>query len=140
MKDGHAEGGLQALLARDLAATSLLTLYCHAADARSESPILGDAKSAEIVASIYPILAASASPFARYLTCQGLDSHLITHIAMRATRYDTYVKDFLSRHPDGVVVDIGSGLDSRFQRIDNGWVAVLRSRPARGHGCPASVL
>lgn len=35
---------------------------------------------------------------------------------------DRYTRDFLSRHPDAVVVHIGCGLDSRFERVDNGRV------------------
>ena len=35
---------------------------------------------------------------------------------------DRYVRDFLGRHHDGVVVHIGCGLDSRFERVDNGQV------------------
>jgi O-methyltransferase involved in polyketide biosynthesis len=97
MKDGLREGRLHGLLAQNIASTSLLTLYCHAADARSNRPILGDMKSAEIVDSIHSILAASEFPFAQYLTQQGPDSRLIMHITMRARRYDTFVRDSLSR-------------------------------------------
>ena len=35
---------------------------------------------------------------------------------------DRYTRDFLGRHPDAVVVHIGCGLDSRFERVDNGRV------------------
>jgi O-methyltransferase involved in polyketide biosynthesis len=35
---------------------------------------------------------------------------------------DRYARDFLSRHPEAVVVHIGCGLDSRFERVDNGLV------------------
>ena len=30
------------------------------------------------------------------------------------------VRDFLSRHPEGTVVEIGAGLNTRFERLDNG--------------------
>ena len=35
---------------------------------------------------------------------------------------DRYARDFLSRHPEAVVVHVGCGLDSRFERVDNGRV------------------
>ena len=35
---------------------------------------------------------------------------------------DRYAREFLSRHPEAVVVHIGCGLDSRFERVDNGQV------------------
>jgi O-methyltransferase involved in polyketide biosynthesis len=49
------------------------------------------------------------------------------NIALRAREFDRAVRAFLEQHPDGVVVDIGCGLDTRFERIcseqpDNGRV------------------
>jgi O-methyltransferase involved in polyketide biosynthesis len=35
---------------------------------------------------------------------------------------DRYARDFLNHHPDAVVVHIGCGLDTRFERVDNGQV------------------
>jgi O-methyltransferase involved in polyketide biosynthesis len=43
-------------------------------------------------------------------------------VIMRMNKFDNYVRDFLSRNPDAVVVHIGCGLDSRFDRVDNGQV------------------
>lgn len=39
---------------------------------------------------------------------------------LRALQFDAWVKDFLGRHPQGVVVDVGAGLNSRYERTDNG--------------------
>jgi len=41
-------------------------------------------------------------------------------ILMRARQFDTFARDFLGIHPDGLVVDIGCGLDTRYFRLDNG--------------------
>ncbi len=41
---------------------------------------------------------------------------------MLTREMDRYARDFLSRHPEAVVVHIGCGLDSRFDRVDNGLV------------------
>jgi O-methyltransferase involved in polyketide biosynthesis len=46
---------------------------------------------------------------------------------MRARQFDRYAQDFLSRNAEGIVVDIGCGLDTRPNRIDNGqnlWVGL----------------
>jgi len=51
-----------------------------------------------------------------------LDRKLVVHIAIRAKKYDEYARDFLKKYPDGVIVNIGCGLDSRFLRVDNGKV------------------
>ncbi|MDD1682858.1 MAG: class I SAM-dependent methyltransferase [Methanoregula sp.] len=106
----------------DVAATSLITLYCHAIETRSDNPILADGKSVEIAAELDKALSRSEQPLARTLVSRTLDKNLVIHIAIRAKKYDDYVRDFLSRFPDGVVVNIGCGFDSRFLRIDNGRV------------------
>ena len=106
----------------DVAATSLITLYCHAIETRSDDPILVDPKSAEIAAELDKTLSRSEQPLAKALVDGMLDKNIVIHIAIRAKKYDAYVQEFLARHPDGVVVNIGCGLDSRFLRIDNGRV------------------
>ena len=40
--------------------------------------------------------------------------------AVRSTNMDRYVQDFLKREPDGVVVQLGCGLETTFYRNDNG--------------------
>jgi len=45
---------------------------------------------------------------------------LLVMIAVRTKVFDSCVRDFLSREPDGVVVNLGCGLDTRFTRMDNG--------------------
>jgi O-methyltransferase involved in polyketide biosynthesis len=39
---------------------------------------------------------------------------------MRAKRIDEYIRGFLVRFPEGVVLHLGCGLDTRFFRVDNG--------------------
>jgi O-methyltransferase involved in polyketide biosynthesis len=104
----------------DVSATSLVTLYCHAIDARSARPILADSRSVEIAAELTRMLSPPAGSLEKALVSGTLDPRLVVHIALRARRYDDYVRVFLARHPDGVVVNIGCGLDSRFERTDNG--------------------
>jgi O-methyltransferase involved in polyketide biosynthesis len=43
-------------------------------------------------------------------------------VPIRAKKIDSYVHAFLQEHPDGVVLHLGCGLDTRFQRLDNGKV------------------
>ncbi len=116
-RDQHA-----AFTLSEVSFTSFLTLYCHAIDAQSQSPILGDTKSLEIATTLDKTIAGSDDPLARDLLSRRIRGSLVTHIAMRARRYDEYVRDFLTRSPGGVVVNLGCGLDPRFTRIDNGAV------------------
>jgi len=43
-------------------------------------------------------------------------------VIMRMRKFDKHVRDFLTLHPDGAVVHVGCGLDTRFERVDNGRV------------------
>jgi O-methyltransferase involved in polyketide biosynthesis len=50
-------------------------------------------------------------------------SELLNVMRMMFTReFDRYARAFLDRHPEAVVVHIGCGLDTRFERVDNGQV------------------
>jgi len=52
---------------------------------------------------------------------------MLTGIAVRTRILDDYTKEFFSKYPDGLVVNIGCGLDTRFFRLDNGkinWIDV----------------
>lgn len=106
----------------DIASTSFITLYCHALETLSENPIISDMKSVEIMTALNKTLSLSDHPLDRILASGRLDKQLVVHIALRAKKYDDYARDFLVKFPDGVIVNIGCGLDSRFLRIDNGRV------------------
>jgi O-methyltransferase involved in polyketide biosynthesis len=43
-------------------------------------------------------------------------------VCLRAKKMDQYVEDYLRKHPDGIVLHLGCGLDTRFERVDNGLV------------------
>ena len=116
------EFGQGVLPVSGVALTSFLTLYCHMIDAQSKDPILNDTGSVEIATALDTMLAGTHDDLARILLARRIRPSLVNHIAMRARRYDEYIREFLSRFPEGVVVNIGCGLDSRFTRIDNGKV------------------
>ena len=43
---------------------------------------------------------------------------LASFSVVRARRFDEAVRDFIDKHPDGVVVELGCGLDTRWERCD----------------------
>lgn len=43
-------------------------------------------------------------------------------LVLRNREFDRYMRDFLARQPEAVVVHIGCGLDARFEPVDNGLV------------------
>jgi len=106
----------------DVSETSLLTLYCHALESQSNDPIISDPKAVEIMRAVNQELSKSKNRLHKRMVRGKIDKRMVVHIAIRAKRYDEYVIEFLKSSPDGVVVNIGCGLDSRFLRIDNGRV------------------
>ena len=104
----------------DVEATALLTLYGRALESRSPDPILVDRHAERIVDRIDGLLAGSQDPLLLTLRSHKIEPRLAVHLALRAQRYDQYAQEFLSRHPAGVVASLGCGLDTRFQRIDDG--------------------
>lgn len=106
----------------DVEESCLLTLYCHAQENRRADPILEDPRALEIANRIDPLLAASHSKLAKLISGGNLRDALLVHICLRARKYDDYARDVLRRHPAAAIVNIGCGLDTRFDRIDNGTV------------------
>ena len=45
---------------------------------------------------------------------------LAIYMAMRAARYDSCVREFVREHPDGLILQLGVGLDSRVARVPCG--------------------
>lgn len=104
----------------DVAETGLLTFYCHVIESQSPDPILKDEKAVEISKKLNPILANSPNHWLRDLTTGKVKKELVVHINLRAKKYDEYARSFLKTNPNGIIVNIGCGMDSRFQRIDDG--------------------
>lgn len=104
----------------DVSATSLITLFCRSKESQSSTPILLDKKAVEIAQQLIPELNASGDPLLRKLASGKIDPRLVVHIALRAKKYDEYTQNFLARNPDGLVVNLGCGMDSRYIRIDDG--------------------
>lgn len=86
--------------------TALLTVYARALDSRWQQPILGDTLADDVVGKIdydFPGL--------------GVQAAVVCQTALRAKMLDDRISDFVGRHPDAVVVDLGAGLDSGFYRV-----------------------
>ena len=90
--------------------TNLCTLYLRAYESHLPAPILGDDAAADAVGRIdydWDRMRRYARPgFGQYL------------VAMRARQLDDWSADFLSRHPDAVVLHLGCGMDTRAFRLN----------------------
>lgn len=114
------EIALEKLLLSDVANTGLMAACCRAKDSRSADPILRDPAIEDVVARLVPVLQASPSALHRRLARGRFRSQLVVYFALRARKYDLLARDFLARHPDATVVNLGCGLDTRFARLDDG--------------------
>jgi O-methyltransferase involved in polyketide biosynthesis len=104
----------------DISETAFLTLQCHAMDARLRKPLLGDQTAIHTFELLKAYFSESGSAMQQRLFSDRVKSSLVEHIALRAKKYDAYILDFLERFPEAAVVNIGCGLDHRFERVDNG--------------------
>lgn len=124
--------------------TLLMTLYVRARESQRPDAMLHDDKAVSMVAQL-------DCDFSRL----RMHRHDEIAVIMRMRRFDRYVRDFLSGRPESVVVHIGCGLDTRFERVDNGRVEwfdldipavielrqkMLQSGTKRYHALAASVF
>lgn len=98
-----------------IARTLLVPLACRAIESIRPDAILHDPCSVEV----YNALGGNSDFL---LGMHGAD---IFATVMRARQFDTFSRDFLARTPNGLVVDLGCGLDTRFNRLDDVQMAWL---------------
>ncbi|MBN2549711.1 MAG: class I SAM-dependent methyltransferase [Anaerolineales bacterium] len=84
--------------------TLLITLYTKARLTPPE--ILADTKATELLERIDYDYAALKVPTGTRLT-----------VPLRAKRFDEYVREFLAAQPEGTIIHLGCGLDTRIDRI-----------------------
>ena len=105
--------------------TALLTLWARAIDSRSPDPVLHDPAAERLVDRLRPLLAATDTPLHRRLVQDRLPRLLVPLLALRGSHYDAVAQEFHTRFPHAVVVNLGCGLDTRFERLDDGNIHVL---------------
>jgi methyltransferase (TIGR00027 family) len=94
--------------------TALITLKSRVVEAEKEEPVIED----EMATICLERLRALLPPETRTRVLERhLPATLTRHIALRARQYDAYTKMFLADNPDGLVVSLGCGFDTRYWRI-----------------------
>jgi len=101
----------------EVSETLLIPLYYRAIETRRPDAMIIDEKAVELIKRL-----SSDGPL-RYNSdwlkqTPMSEANKVLRI-MLTREMDRYVRDFLGRHPKAVVVHIGCGLDSRFERVDN---------------------
>jgi O-methyltransferase involved in polyketide biosynthesis len=95
-------------------ATLLIPLYNRAMESQRPDAMVKDEKAVDLISSM---------PLDYSQVRQIPMTELLKVMRIMFTReFDRYARDFLDRHPQALVVHIGCGLDSRFERVDNGYV------------------
>ena len=104
----------------DVSGTMLITLYARARESLSKNPIIIDTKAVEMINIIKKEIVNSQDPIHKKILNDKYNTTLAVSMALRSRRFDKYTIDFLAKHPEGTIINIGCGLDTRFERIDNG--------------------
>ena len=94
-----------------VAQTLLIPLYFRAMESERPDALVRDPKAVELVGQLdYD-----------FSVVQRLKDEQVNYL-LRMREFDRQALVFLAEHPDGVIVDLGCGLDTRFERVDNGQV------------------
>jgi O-methyltransferase involved in polyketide biosynthesis len=90
--------------------TLFFPLSARAREMRRRRPLLRDPKALELVQAIDFDPAAYSGRLMSFM------------VVLRTMIFDAWVSQFLAAHPGGTVVELGTGLNARFERTDDGLV------------------
>lgn len=91
--------------------TLLIPLWARAKESRKQNPVIVDRRAITILNDL-------GVDFAQM--DKRLDEYYQLTWAIRARLMDNEINSFLVQHPDATIVNIGAGLDTTFERVDNG--------------------
>jgi O-methyltransferase involved in polyketide biosynthesis len=91
---------------RGIPETMLIPLWARAVESGSADPIIKDRKAVEVVSCL-------PYDFSRF---NGVRLSRVG-VCVRTMLIDGAVRRFLKRNPDGVVINLGAGLDTRHERL-----------------------
>lgn len=94
--------------------TLLLPLWGRAVETKKPNPLLQDVEAVRIIDSLdydFGHFARNVNPLSR------------TAWIARSIYFDEKIKNYLQKYPDGTVINIGCGLDTTYERVNNGKAA-----------------
>lgn len=92
-----------------VAETLLITLYIRAMESQRPDALIKDERAEALVRQM--------DQETLRKTLALTDDFSRVAVILKGREFDRYARDFLTRHPDAVVVHIGCGLDTRFERL-----------------------
>ena len=91
--------------------TMLLTIYTKAKHSRQKNHKFYDSKAIEVISQIdYDF------------TMADKDRKMQLGVISRTIVLDDMVSEYISQHPNCTIINIASGMDTRFNRLDNGQI------------------
>jgi len=97
-----------------VAETLLITLYIRAMESQRPDALVKDERAETLVRQL--------DQETLRKTLALTDDFSRVAVILKGREFDRFTQDFMRRHPEAVVVHIGCGLDTRFERVDNGQV------------------
>lgn len=94
----------------------MIPLWARATESRKPRPMLFDPRAIELCDNVGFDFSFLRRAYGTRVGC-----------VVRTMLFDAWVSDFLASYPRGTVVELGAGLSTRFERLDNGeasWVDV----------------
>ncbi len=110
--------GKELVRLNNLSKTLFFPLYCRAIESKRKNPILKDEKAVEIVNILDKYFSKTNSDFYEMLLQQKLPKTYVKKINLLTKKFDEYAINFLLKKPNGIIVNMGCGLDTRFNRIN----------------------
>lgn len=105
--------------------TLLIPLFGRAWEYQNPRPLLKDETAHALGQRLLPLLAASPSPFHQAIAKRRWPDLVMVMMSLRTRFFDKVCREFIHDHPDGQLVMLGCGLDSRFERVgcpDVDWI------------------
>lgn len=98
----------------EVSETALITLRSRVIESEKVDPLIEDPVGQEFLGALINVLPEELRD--RVLN-RKLSPVLTRHITLRARKYDQLCREFLSKFPDGLIVSLGCGFDTRFWRL-----------------------
>lgn len=91
--------------------TLLLPLWGRAVETKKQKPLLIDEKAVSIINSIH---------YDFTVISENINKISKASWIARSIYFDNKIKEFINLYPEATIVNIGCGLDTTFDRVDNG--------------------
>jgi O-methyltransferase involved in polyketide biosynthesis len=101
----------------EVSETALITLRSRVIEEGKSHPVLQDPVGKECFEALMDL---SPEDLKKRVLERKLSPVLTLHIALRARKYDQLCTEFLEEFPEGLIVNLGCGFDTRFWRLGGG--------------------